>query len=257
MNTPSRHVDLAELARSLHGAFGKIGPAPETRGILIDWLVPVYDQMCWILGAGLTMRRRTLSVAALKAGERVLDVGCGTGVLTRLAAAVVGPNGVAIGIDPGPGMIEAARRNAVRKNSRAAFDLGIIERMEFDDDCFDVVLSSFMLHHLPGDLKRAGLGEVRRVLKPGGRLVIIDFDPARPIARAMIWICGAMSTHEGLEVLHQASDPVALLNEAGFVNVAVAGCWLATATLWRAWKPAGAASPDRSGQQISRSGERP
>jgi SAM-dependent methyltransferase len=241
-------MDLADLARSLHGVSGKVGPAPETRGIIIDWLVPVYDPMCWILGAGLAMRRRTLSVAALKPGDRVLDVGCGTGVLTRLAADAVGPDGVAIGIDPGPGMIEAARRNAAHTSSRAAFDLGVIERLAFDDDCFDVVLSSFMLHHLPPDLKRAGLGEVRRVLKPGGRLVIVDFDPARPIARAMIWICGAISTHKGVEVLHQTSDPVSFLHEAGFVDVAVSGSWLGTATFWRAWKPATVTSCDRPRQ---------
>ena len=256
MSAPYRHMDLADLARSLRGMPGKVGPAPVTRGILIDWLVPVYDPMCWVLGAGLEMRRRTLSVAALKPGDRVLDVGCGTGVLTRLAAEAVGPDGIAIGIDPGPGMIETARHNAACKNSRAAFDLGVIERLEFDDDCFDVVLSSFMLHHLPLVVRRAGLGEDWHVLKPGGRLVIIDFDPARPLARAMIWICGAISTHDGKEVLHQASDPVTLLDEAGYKNAVVSGSWLGTATLWRAWKPESVSSLNRPRQQTGRGGER-
>jgi len=249
-------MDLADLARSLRGMPGKVGPAPVTRGILIDWLVPVYDPMCWVLGVGLVMRRRTLSVAALKPGDRVLDVGCGTGVLTRLAAETIGPEGVVIGIDPGPRMIDAARHNAARKNSRAAFGLGVIERLAFDDDCFDVVLSSFMLHHLTVDLKRAGLGEVRRVLKPGGWLVIVDFDPAWPLARAMMWICGAISTHDGKEVLHPASEPMTLLDEAGYKNAVVSGSWLGTATFWRAWKPASVTSLDRPRQQIGRGGER-
>ena len=86
-----------------------VGPVPETRGITIDWLAPVYDQMCWLMSLGMGMRRRTLGVAELKRGERVLDVGCGTGVLTRLAADAVGPEGVAVGIDPGPAMIGVAR----------------------------------------------------------------------------------------------------------------------------------------------------
>lgn len=256
MSALSQHMDLANLSRSLQGMSGKVGPAPETRGILIDFLVPVYDPMCWVLGAGLAMRRRMLAVAALKQGERVLDVGCGTGVLTRLAAEAVGPEGIAIGIDPGPRMIEAARRNARRRSSHAAFDIGVIERLAFDAGCFDVVLSSFMLHHLPADLKSTGLGEVRRVLKPGGRLVIVDFDPARPVARAMMWICGAISTHDGKEVLHQASDPMLLLHDAGFVDMAVSGSWLGAASFWRAWKPASVTTLNRPGLRTGRGGER-
>ena len=144
-----------------------VGPVPETRGVTIDWLAPVYDQMCWVMGLGLAMRRRALALAELQRGERVLDVGCGTGVLTRLAAQAVGPEGTAVGIDPGPAMIGVARLKAARTRSRATFELGVIERLGFGDSTFDVVLSSFMLHHLPADVKRAGLGEVWRVLKPG------------------------------------------------------------------------------------------
>jgi ubiquinone/menaquinone biosynthesis C-methylase UbiE len=212
-----------------------VGPLPETRGITIDWLAPVYDQLCWVMGLGLAMRRRTLALAELERGERVLDVGCGTGVLTRLAAEAVGPGGLAVGIDPGPAMIGVARLKAARTRSRATFELGVIERLAFGDGTFDVVLSSFMLHHLPADVKRSGLGEVWRVLEPGGRLVLVDFDPARPIARVMLAISGLVPTYA--RVLHAAGDSVPLLRAAGFVDVVVAGSWLGAATFWVARKP--------------------
>jgi ubiquinone/menaquinone biosynthesis C-methylase UbiE len=228
-----------------------VGPVPKTRGITIDWLVPVYDQMWWVMGLGLAMRRRTLAIAGLRRGERVLDVGCGTGVLTRLAADAVGPEGLVVGIDPGPAMIGVARLKAARTHSRATFELGVIERLTFGDGAFDVVLSSFMLHHLPADVKWAGLGEVWRVLKPGGRLVLVDFDPTRPIARLMFAIFRLVPTYA--RVLHDAGDPVLLLREASFVDLMVAGSWLGAATLWVARKPVVASTPIRPTQGMDQS----
>jgi ubiquinone/menaquinone biosynthesis C-methylase UbiE len=226
-----------------------VGPVPETRGVTIDWLAPVYDQMCLLMGLGLAMRCRTLALAELERGERVLDVGCGTGVLTRLAAEAVGPGGLAVGIDPGPTMIGVARLKATRTHSRATFELGVIERLAFVGDAFDVVLSSFMFHHLPADVKRAGLAEVWRVLKPSGRLVLVDFDTTRPIARLMFAIVRMVPTYA--RMLHAAGDPVPLLRAAGFVDVAVAGSWLGAATFWVARKPVVAPTPVRSTDERS------
>ena len=79
---------------------GAMEPSPETDGMPLNWLAPVYDRLCSTFGLGLAFRETTLRHAALKPGERVLDVGCGTGVLTRLAAEVVGEKGQAVGIDP-------------------------------------------------------------------------------------------------------------------------------------------------------------
>ena len=165
-------------------------------------------------------------------------------MLTRLAAQAVGPEGTAVGIDPGPAMIGVARLKAARTRSRATFELGVIERLGFGDSTFDVVLSSFMLHHLPADVKRAGLGEVWRVLKPGGRLVLVDFDPTRPIARLMFAIFRLVPTYA--RVVHAAGDPVPLLRTASFVDVAAAGSWLGAATFWAARKPLVATTSVRS-----------
>jgi ubiquinone/menaquinone biosynthesis C-methylase UbiE len=132
-------------------------------------------------------------------------------------------------------MIGIARLKAARTHSRASFELGIIEALAFVDNAFDVVLSSFVLHHLPADVKRAGLREVWRVLRPGGRLILVDFDPARPLARAVFALFRLMPGNA--HVLQSAGDPVPLLREAGFADVAIAGSWRATATFWVGRKP--------------------
>ena len=81
-----------------------------------------------------------------------------------------------VGIDPAPDMIRVAQQTPASRNSRARFRLGVIESLPFEAACTDVVLASLVLHHLPPDLRRAGLRGVCRVLRPGGRLVVVDFD---------------------------------------------------------------------------------
>jgi SAM-dependent methyltransferase len=213
-------------------ALGPLEPAPATRGELMDWAAPFYDAGCALVGLGRRFRAWTLRHAALRAGERVLDVGCGTGVLTRLAAQAVGPSGEAIGIDPGPAMIAAARHKSAP--ARAEFRLAAIEQLPFENRRFDAVLSSLMLHHLPPDLKTRGLAEVYRVLKPGGRLVAVDLDrPANPLGWLLFWPWLAMPTiAENLR--GRVPD---YLRAAGFAPVEARGHWLGVLTLWVARKP--------------------
>lgn len=153
--------------------------APETQGLVMNWGWR-YDLMLWAVDGLLrgrlrALRHRTLELAAPQPGESVLDVGCGTGTLALQASAVVGQTGRVAGIDPGSRQIARARSKADRVGRAVDFRTGVIEDVPFADDSFQVVLSTMMLHHLPEDLKRRGLSEIRRVLEPRGRLVVADF----------------------------------------------------------------------------------
>jgi arsenite methyltransferase len=113
------------------------------------------------------------SLGEPRPGERVIDVGCGAGIDTLIAAKKVGPEGCVIGVDMTPSMLEKARQ-AAREMSLAnvEFREGYAEELPVEDSWADVVISNGVLN-LMAD-KAAGLEEMSRVLKPGGRLQIGD-----------------------------------------------------------------------------------
>ncbi len=155
--------------------------AKETQGLILNrgWR---YDLEVWFFDTFLLrgklreLRQRTANLARIRPGEKVLDVGCGTGTLAIEVQQRVGATGRVFGVDPGERQITRARSKAARRNLPIEFQIGVIEHLNFPDQTFDVVLNTLMMHHLPDDLKRQGLFEIARVLKPGGRLVITDFE---------------------------------------------------------------------------------
>lgn len=168
---------LGHFVAARHGGSGTAS-GPQTRGLVITsaWR---YDLLLWLgnlatRGEWQTLRERTADLALLRPGEAVLDVGCGTGTLALVAKQRVGSRGRVVGIDPSVQMIARARRKAARRGLAIEFQPGVIERLAFPDQSFDAVLSTFMMHQLPDDLKRQGLAEIARVLRPGGRLLVVD-----------------------------------------------------------------------------------
>ena len=154
-------------------------------------------------------------MADIKLGDKVLDIGCGTGNLTLVVQAHVGESGETHGIDPAPEMIRVAQNKALRSGARVNFQIGVIEDIPFPNDYFDVILSSLTVHHLPDALKREGFVNIRRVLKPGGHLFIVDFEP--PNNPAIRFLFTHLLGHDMMRV--NSREYVPLLQEAGFANV--------------------------------------
>lgn len=151
----------------------------ETEGHTLHSLARYYDLIVGVLSLGRErkFRQAALDLVNIQPGMKILDVGCGTGSLTIAAKDNLGVDGEVIGIDPSSNMVDVARQKAVKAGVEVDFQVGVIENLDFEDQKFDLVLSSMMMHHLPDSLKVAGLKEVYRVLKTGGTLLIVDLDP--------------------------------------------------------------------------------
>lgn len=185
----------------------------QTSGLVLNWGWR-YDLTVWVLDVFLggklrEIRQRALDMAELQEGDAVLDVGCGTGTLALEARERVGQAGRVAAIDPAPQQIARSRSKAARRGLEIDFRPGVIERVPFPEQTFDVVMSTWVMHHLPDELKRQGLSEIARVLKPAGRLVIVDSmhrGHGRHVARM------------GVGQLDAGHAP-ALMKEAGFSAV--------------------------------------
>jgi ubiquinone/menaquinone biosynthesis C-methylase UbiE len=115
------------------------------------------------------------------------------------------------GIDASPEMIGIAAEKATKTGREIDFRVALIEELPFPEGSLDVVTSSLMLHHLPDDLKRTGMAEVRRVLKPGGRFLALDIaaEGHSPIGHLLAII--GIAHGESME-----AKLIPMLNEAGF-----------------------------------------
>ena len=205
---------MHSFARHRHSSASKAS-AKETKGLVLNqgWRYDLMEQFhdtFSFRGQWRELRQRTANLARIQPGEQVLDVGCGTGTLAMEVARLVGRAGRVAGVDPGTQQIARARAKATRRHVPIEFQIGMIEQLPFPDQSFDVVFSTLMMHHLPTPLKRQGLAEIARVLKPGGRLVIADFKRKQERqGRAARFHAGGSSIQ----------DLAALASDAGFSEV--------------------------------------
>lgn len=200
------------------------GMAEQQAGTQYSGPPPQNYERFFVPAIGEPIARDLVALAALRPGERVLDVMCGTGIVARLAAEQVGPTGEVAGLDLNAGMLAVARAN-----TPAGVDIAWHEAdatsMPIPDGSFDVVLSQMGLQFVPD--KVAALREMRRVLDAGGRLLLNVPGPTPALFEIM---AEALGRHMGPEAagfvqqvfsLHDTDEIQGLLEDAGFTDVQV------------------------------------
>lgn len=164
-----------------------------------------------------------LDAAGIGPGQSVLDVACGTGALARAAAARTGPTGHVAGVDPGPGMLAVARELAPDVDWRQ----GVAEALPFADQSFDAVACQFGLMFFTD--RPQALREMFRVLRPGGRLVVVTWDAVEniPAYEAEVALLDRLAGPQAASalrapfVLGDRDELEDLVREAGGARVAV------------------------------------
>lgn len=180
-----------------------------------DRLTPLYDPLLrWGMREE-TFKRQLIHRANIQPGQRVLDLGCGTGTLTILIKQSV-PEAEVVGLDGDPKVLEIARSKAAKAGVDLALDYGMAYRLPYPDGSFDRVLSSLVFHHLTGQDKRRAMAEVYRVLRAGGEFHIVDFGKPRSLYGNLL--------SSVMKRLEQAADNVSgllpvMMREAGFEQV--------------------------------------
>ena len=169
-----------------------------------------YDLLLWLamLGREGAFRAKVLRLARLQPGEAVLDVGCGTGTLAIAAKRHVGPTGTVHGIDASSEMLARAEKKARKAGVEVVLRNAMAQALPFPDAQFDAVLTTVMLHHLPRKARAQCAAEMRRVLKPGGRALAVEFGVA---AREQKGFLAHFHRHGHVKL----SDIIGFLSEAG------------------------------------------
>ncbi|HEY7294266.1 MAG TPA: class I SAM-dependent methyltransferase [Dehalococcoidia bacterium] len=176
-----------------------------------DRLARYYDVMARLMMPERRIKGRVIALARLAPGKRMLDLGCGTGTLV-LMARHRHPDATVIGVDGDPTILGIARRKAAQAGIAVQLDEGMAYALPYADGSFDAVVSTLTFHHLTPDQQARALAEVRRVLRPGGRLVIADLAQPhnrlmRLVQRLSLALRRRHGRHGGAHGEHQPTPP--------------------------------------------------
>lgn len=138
-----------------------------------DQLIDVRDLRAALPGIQ-RLRSWAHEALAVRSGESAVEIGCGTGSEVIALAEAVGPDGTAVGVEPDPGLLTAAERRAAAAGSTAKFAPGDAYGLPFGADSFDAALCERVFQHLTAPTRATA--EIARVLRPGGRVVVMDSD---------------------------------------------------------------------------------
>ena len=162
-----------------------------TTGRTLDHAAVLYDYLAplMLLGSEARLNQRVVAALDLQPGQRVLDVGCGTGTLTRMIATAPAaqPDPSVTGIDAAARMIDVAQQRAAHVD-HVTFEIVMAESLPYQDATFDRAVSSLFFHHIDRVAKLAAINEMARVLKPNGKALILDVDiPTTLVGRICAW----------------------------------------------------------------------
>jgi ubiquinone/menaquinone biosynthesis C-methylase UbiE len=220
------------------GGYMSVESVP-TRGRTLDYAAPVYDflEPMLMLGKQEEINHLLCDLLEIKDFHTILDIGCGTGIVTAAVSKRFGPDaaGYAMGIDAAGKMIAGARGK--RGSAKCRFEAAAAEELPFENESFDSVVSSLFFHHIQLDLKKKAFSEAYRVLKPGGRLVVSDMHTP-----TTFW--GAVTSHVSRWLLMQPQIgenirgllPV-LIEEAGFSKPKRIAAYLGYISVFKSSKP--------------------
>ena len=161
----------------MHGTLGRLHGGRRPSGTTIDRF-RLNELVSRVAFGGRRNRvyRQIVRLAGVQPGHSVLDVGCSGGYLAGKLAAATGPAGRVAGVDPSQAAITYARRHA---RPGMTFTVGVAQDLGLPDSSFDVVTCTLTMHHVPARKRQTAFREMYRVTKPGGRLLVADFDPSR------------------------------------------------------------------------------
>lgn len=169
------------------------------------------------LGREDALRTMTVTLAQVKPGDCVLEIGCATGTLSLAAKRQAGPTGSVFGIDIIPGMIEVSQKKAAQAKLDVVFQLGSIDNIPFPNDNFDVVMCSFMIFHMSEKVRNKGIEEIYRVLKPQGKLLVLDLAlPTQPASRRILKLL------LGFMLKHDLKELQPIMESSGFSQIEIA-----------------------------------
>ncbi len=192
-----------------------------TRGRDLNHVAYLYDPLIEFFSFGREKQFRKLTLACMEpfSDEHILDIGCGTGSLTLLAAAKMNESGSIVGIDAAPRMIDIARKKAERAEVKASFQVAVAEKLPFADNSFTMVVNSMFCHHIDRELKIRAFAEMHRVLQKGGILVTADIDrPSTLLGKITGWAGRWLLWQSELEDNLRGQLPQ-LIRKAGFTNI--------------------------------------
>jgi len=179
-----------------------------------DRLLRFYDPLTRLLGAD-RVRAKLLDAANVRAGEQVLDLGCGTGAVSLLLAKRQ-PQARIVGLDPDANALARAAQKAHAAGATIDWQKGYAGRAPYPAQSFDHVVSSLMIHHLKSEEKQAAFRDVKRLLRPGGAFHLLDFGPPK---NAIERVLTAILHHDGRMQDNLSGRLPEWLREAGFAEV--------------------------------------